>query len=207
MGKRSALFVFDEDVETYLDRAAGLGMDLRPYVKEGLINLQEIRVGEISRGELSQIIRRAVEEDEVKLIVIDSLTGYHNAMMDEHMLLAQMYKMLAYMRSHGVFTILVVSEHGLVGGAPEPHSITLLADTVILLRYFEADGLIRRALAIFKKRFGDHDRTIREMTITSEGIKVRGPLEGFTGVLIGVPAFHENRAALEEPKNDADART
>jgi circadian clock protein KaiC len=189
-GKRSSIFLFDESVQTYLLRARSIGLDLAPFIKEGLVAIRRISVGEVSPGELSEMVRIAIERDKIDLLAIDSLSGYLSAVADEVLVLAQLHELLAYTGSQGVLTFLTVAEHGLIGaGTPEPAATTILADAVLLLRFFESQGEIRRAISVFKKRYGDHERTIREMSITPQGIRIGEQLMGFTGVLTGNPVF------------------
>lgn len=199
-GKRSSIFLFDESVQTYLVRARGIGLDLAPFIKKGLVAIRRISVGEVSPGELSEMVRIAIEHDKTELLAIDSLSGYLSAVADEVLVLAQLHELLAYTGSRGVLTFLTVAEHGLIGaGTPDPSSTTILADAVLLLRFFEAQGEVRRAISVFKKRYGDHERTIREMLITAQGIRIGEQLVAFTGVLTGDPVFVGAQNELIKP--------
>jgi len=154
-------------------------------------------MGEISPGEFSQIVRDAIETHGVRLLVIDTLTGYTSAVSEQSSTIIEIHQLLAFAASRNVLTIMTVAEHGLIGTAtPEPHAISLLSDTVILIRFFEAYGQIRRAISVFKKRYSRHEKTIRELRLTLEGIKVGRPLENFEGVLTGVPRFAGSREEL-----------
>lgn len=206
-GDRSIFFLFDERPETFVHRSAGIGMDLRPHLESGRIVLHEVDTGSVSPGEFAETVRVEVQERDAKLVVIDSLTGYMSAMPDERMLITQMHELLSYLSSRTVLSILIVAQHGVLGptvGAPV--DVSYLADTVLLLRHFEADGAIRRAISVFKKRYGNHGHGIREFQITPQGIEVGEPLTGFRGVLSGSPSFEGSAASLMELKEEPPAR-
>jgi circadian clock protein KaiC len=189
-GKKSLLLIFDESVRIFLKRAKGIGLDLTPFIKEGLVDVRHMSIGEVSPGEISHTVRKAIERDKIEFLAIDSLSGYFPAVGDQVLVLTQLHELLAYTGNQGVLTFLTVAEHGLIGtGTPEPYSTTILADSVLLLRFFEARGSIRRAISVFKKRYGDHEKTIREMLISNEGIRLGEPLDGFSGILTGVPVY------------------
>jgi circadian clock protein KaiC len=202
-GTKSLILLFDESVRAYCQRAKNLGLDLYPSIRSGVISIRRISVGEISPGEFSQIVRLAIEEDGVRLLIIDTLTGYLVNTSEERSLLTQLHDLLAYTSDRNVLTIMTVTEHGLMGVIKaEPESISLLADTVVLIRYFEAYGWIKRAMAVFKKRYGDHEKVIRELTITAKGISVGKPLEHFSGILTGEPSFSGKKEELMGHETD-----
>ena len=189
-GKRAALFCFDERPETLLARSEGLGMNLRELVADGLISIKQISTSELSPGEFSQLVRNAVEEEGAKIILMDSLTGYFHSMPQEEALLAQMHDLLTFLSKSGVLSLLVVSQHGLIGqGIEGPLDVSYMADTVILLRHFEAAGAVRKAISVIKKRSGPHETTIRELKLAAGGIALGEPIKDFTGVLSGMPVF------------------
>ena len=193
-GERVACYVFEETQQNYLDRAAGLGMDLRPHLASGRLIVDQIDPAEISPGEFVDRVRGAVEppagKDPATVVIIDSLNGYLNSMPSENFLLIQMHELLMYLNERGVLTLLVLAQHGLLGATMQtPIDVTYLADTVIVLRYFEAFGEVRQALAVVKKRSGRHERSIREFRLSSEGIEIGRPLKDFDGVLTGVPRY------------------
>ena len=189
-GERAAAFIFDEGVNTYLNRAAGLGTDLRAEVEAGRLTVQQVDPAELSPGEFAHAVCAAVERDGARLVVIDSLNGYLQAMPDERFLTAQMHELLTYLNQQGVVTLLVMAQHGLLGPMSSPVDVSYLADTVVLLRYFEAGGAIRRAISVVKKRTGRHEDTIREMRLSaSRGVEIGEPLTAFRGVLTGVPVL------------------
>jgi circadian clock protein KaiC len=187
-GERSAIFAFDEGRATLLKRSAGLGMDLREPLESGRVRVQQIDPAELSPGEFTQRIRRAVERDGVRIVVIDSLNGYMNAMPEERYLTVQLHELLTYLGQRGVVTLMVVAQMGLLGhGMQTPIDASYLADTVIALRYFEAAGQIRRAVSVIKKRSGFHEDTLREMTLGAGGLRVGQPLSEYHGVFSGIP--------------------
>lgn len=186
-GERSAMFVFDESLDTLLSRTKGLGIDLARYVDSGLVTVQQIDPAELSPGEFAAAVRRAAEE-EASIVVIDSLNGYLNAMPAERFLVIQLHELLTYLGQHGVATILIGAHLGMVGpNMRAPVDASYLADAVMLLRYFEANGEVRQAISVVKKRGGAHERTIREYKLESSGIKVGRTLREFRGILTGVP--------------------
>jgi circadian clock protein KaiC len=189
-GERAAAFIFDEGISIHLARAAGLGNDIRSDVEEGRIHAQQIDPAELSPGEFAHRVRQAVEQDGARFVVIDSLNGYLQAMPDERFLTAQIHELLTYLNQQGVVTLLVMAQHGFLGAEMgTPADVSYLADTVILLRYFEAGGAVRRAISVVKKRTGFHEDTIRELRLSSKGIKVGEPLSKFQGVLTGIPVY------------------
>ncbi len=189
-GRRAALFCFDERPETFLARSEGLGMKVRELVAKGLISIKPVSTAELSPGEFSQLVRNAIDEDGAKVVLMDSLTGYFHSMPQEEALLAQMHDLLTFLSNSGVLSILIVSQHGLIGqGIQGPLDVSYMADTVILLRHFEAAGAVRKAISVLKKRNGPHETTIRELKLASEGIAVGKPIKDFSGVLSGMPIF------------------
>jgi circadian clock protein KaiC len=198
-GEKSLLFIFDETMGTLLNRAAQLGMDLAPHVEAGLITIEQIDPAEISPGELAHRIRQAVDRASVRMVVIDSINGYLNAMPAERYLTLQLHEVLAYLNQQGVVTIMVLAQQGLVGHMQSAVDLTYLADAVVLLRFFEVRGEVKQALSIIKKRSGNHERTIREIWIGPGGINVGEPLRDLQGVLTGIPTI------LNEPAGPSGA--
>lgn len=198
-GERTSVFIFDESEKTFLARAASLHTDVQRHVDEGRIMLRRVNPAELSPGEFAHMVRESVEEDESRIVVIDSLNGYLNAMSEERALLLQLHELLTYLSRRGVVTIMIVAQHGLVGtGMDSPVDVSYLADTVLLLRYFENAGAIRQAVSVMKKRHGSHERTIRELRLASDGIHVGDPLTAFEGVLTGTPRYHGNPLSKEK---------
>jgi circadian clock protein KaiC len=189
-GEVAACYLFEESRDTFLDRAEGFGMKLDKYINEGKLVIQQVDPAEMSAGEFSQTVRRAVSKQGASVVVIDSLNGYLNAMPSERYLLMHMHELFSYLQRQGVLTILIVAQHGLMGTTMQtPVDITYLADTVIVLRYFESGGEVKQALSVIKKRKSSHERTIREMRFTRSGIRIGRPLREFQGILTGVPVF------------------
>lgn len=188
-GEKSLFFIFDESIDTLVERATHLGMDLRPHMESGCVQIQQIDPAEIAPGELAARISRAVLEDSVRLVALDSINGYMNAMPAERFLNLQLHELLAFLNQQGVITIMVLAQQGLIGSMQSAVDLTYLADTVVLFRYFESLGSVRQALSVIKKRSGDHERTIREIKVGANGVCVGAPLTDMQGVLNGTPAF------------------
>jgi circadian clock protein KaiC len=194
-GKRSAVYLFDERVRTASSSTAA--KRLQPYIQNGLVHLQQVDPAELSPGEFSHRVRRAVERDGAEFVVIDGLNGYLAAMPGERHLVLQLHELLTYLGQKGVTTFLMVAQHGMFGSMASPVDVSYLADAVILFRYFEFRGSVRQALSVFKRRGGDHERTIRELRITEDGVRIGEPLHSFRGVLTGVPSYE----GAEAPKD------
>jgi circadian clock protein KaiC len=191
-GERAAMFIFDENVGTFRSRSKKLGIPVDKALGDGTITLQQVDPAELSSGEFVAIVRQVVEGGAgkaAKLVVIDSLNGYLNAMPAEKFLTAQLHELLAFLGQQGVATILTLTQSGMVGSMSTPIDTTYLADNVVLFRFFEAGGWVRRAISVMKKRNGYHERTIREIDMNSNGVVIGEPLEGFHGVLTGVPTY------------------
>jgi circadian clock protein KaiC len=198
-GERAAMFVFDEEIGLLFERAKGLGIELKAMVDSGNLIVEQVDAAELTPGELSERVRRCVEESQAQTVVIDSLNGYQAAMPGEQALVLHMHELLQYLNRRGASTFLTVAQHGLVGDMKAPVDVTYLADTVILLRYFEALGRVRRAMSVIKKRTSAHEDTIREYRIDQRGITLGEPLMGFQGVLRGVPELVGKPQNLLEP--------
>ena len=195
-GKRVNCYVFEETRSNFLERALGLGMDLRELLASGRLGIEQIDPAEMSPGEFAHKIRIEVERD-LQAVIIDSLNGYLNAMPSESFLLVQMHELLTYLNQRGVLTLMVLAQQGIVGTAMQaPVDLTYLSDAVIALRYFEAGGEVRQVLAVIKKRTGPHERSIREFRLESDGIHLGRPLSDFQGVLTGVPVFRGESSEL-----------
>ena len=197
-GEHAAMFVFDEELGLLFERAKGLGICLQDMVDTGRLIIEQIDAAELTPGELSERVRRCVEENKARTVVIDSLNGYQAAMPEEQALVLHMHELLQYLNRQGASTFLTVAQHGLVGDMKAPVDVTYLADTVLLLRYFEAFGRVRRAISVIKKRTSAHEDTIREYQIGAKGITLGDPLIGFQGVLRGVPELVDNKSKLLE---------
>lgn len=201
LGDRAAVFLFDEARETMLARMRGIGMSLDAHVEAGRLEVTQVDPAQLSPGELVRHVQAAVDERKSRVVVIDSINGLLQAMPDERFMLLQLHDLLMYLGQRGVLTLLVVTEHGVVGRSSPVDSIEVsyLADTVIVARYFEAHGAVRKALSVLKKRTGGHEKTIREYDITAGGVRIGEPLEEFQGVLTGVPVYTGRKSGAGAP--------
>ena len=189
-GERARFFLFDERLGTFRRRAEGLGFDLERPLADGRLRIQQVEPTELSPGEFASQVVSAVENDDVRLVVIDSINGYLQSMPEERLLPIQVHELLSYLAVKGVTCIMTLVQHGIFGNpVDEAAEISYLADTVVLLRYFEVSGEVRQAISVVKKRSGDHERTIRESRVQRGGLHVGPPLREFQGVLTGVPSF------------------
>jgi circadian clock protein KaiC len=188
-GDHAVYYAFDEGRGTMEARATTLGLRLGPALDSKRLRLQQVDPAELSPGGFAAQVRRSVEADAAKVIVIDSLNGYLNAMPDGRFLILQMHELLSYLGQQGVLTILVLAQHGLVGPMDTPLDMSYLSDAVVMLRYFEHGGRVRRALSVVKKRSGNHEHAIREFQLTSKGIEVGPPLTDFSGIFTGTPVY------------------
>ena len=188
-GESAALFVFDEELGLLFARAKGLGFDLEAMRESGKLLIQQMDAAEVSPGEFAHSVRACVDAGAIRTVAIDSLNGYQNAMPHEQFLILHVHELLQYLNRVGATTFLTVVQHGLVGDMRAPVDVTYLADTVLLLRYFEASGRVRRAISVVKKRTGRHEDTIREFSIGRGGITIGPPLENFQGILSGQPSY------------------
>ncbi len=202
-GERAAYFLFDERMPTLLARSAALGMDMRPYIENGQLELRAVDPAEMSPGEFAGAIRTAVEENGAQIVLIDSLNAYLQAMPNEQFLVLQMHELLTYLGQKGVVSLLILGLHGITGDIRSDVDLSYLSDTVVQLRYFEAHGEVRQAISVIKTRTARHERTIREFQIGSNGLQVGEPLRQFQGVLMGVPTFSGEAttlmASLQDP--------
>jgi circadian clock protein KaiC len=195
-GEKAALFIFDEELGLLFDRMKVMGIDLQAERDKGNIVLQQIDAAELSPGEFAHRVRSTVDNQKIKTVVIDSLNGYQAAMPEENSLILHMHELLQFLNRQGAATFMTVAQHGLVGDMQTPVDVTYLADSVILLRYFEATGRVRRAVSVIKKRTGMHETTIREFSISNSGLTMGEPLAAFHGVLRGVPNYAGDQQTL-----------
>ena len=200
-GETAAMFIFDEELGLLFERAKGLGLDLAALQDSGRLIIEQVDAAELAPGEFAQRVRTCVEQHSARTVVVDSLNGYQAAMPEEKQLVLHMHELLQFLNRQGATTFLTVAQHGLVGDMRAPVDVTYLADTVILLRYFEAMGRVRRAISVIKKRTSSHEDTIREYRIGEDGITLGPPLTNFQGVLRGVPEM----VGVEEALMDMEA--
>jgi circadian clock protein KaiC len=203
-GERAIVYAFDERTEIIAARAISLGLPLQPALDAGLIRVQQVDPAELSPGGFSDLVRRAVEVDDARIIIIDSLNGYLSAMPDERFLILQMHELLSYLGQMGVLSILVLAQHGLVGPMQTPIDLSYLSDAVLMLRYFEHEGTVRRALSVVKKRSGGHEHTIREFALGPHGVAIGPPLRDFSGVFTGTPQYTGSGSPLLPPDEPDD---
>lgn len=188
-GEKAAVFVFDEEIGLLINRLRPMGIDVEELKDRGVLRVEQVDAAELSPGEFAHRVRAAVEADNIQTVVIDSLNGYQAAMPEENSLILHIHELLQFLNRRGATTFLTVAQHGLVGAMESPVDVTYLADTLILLRYFEARGRVRRAVSVIKQRSGEHEDTIREYQINSDGVQFGEPLVELQGVLRGVPVF------------------
>lgn len=186
-GEHAALFTFDESVDTLRRRTSSLGIRFEEGLDAGMVSIRQIDPGQLSPGEFIHLARESVEQRGARVVVIDSLNSYLNAMPDERFLTVQMHELLSYLSRRGVTTFLVVAQHGLVGAMQSPVDASYLADSVVLFRFFEAGGTVRKAMAVVKKRSGSHESAIRELCLGPDGIGLSEPLDHFRGIFTGTP--------------------
>lgn len=206
-GEKTALFIFDETVRAFCSRSEKLGMPVRKHLQEGLLRIRQIDSAEFSPGQFTHLVMNAVDQDHCQLVVIDSLSGYLSAMPEERFLSTHIHELLTFLSHRNVVTILTLAQHGVVGDRVQsPVDISYLADSVLLLRYFESQGAVRRALSVVKKRSGRHEVFIRELQIGPSGLNVGKPLTEFHGVLTGLPQFSGAASELTKEARTGEER-
>lgn len=188
-GEKVSLFAFDEELGLLFRRTKAMGIDLEGFHNEGKLIVEQVDAAELSPGEFAHRARQCVENNGVRTVIIDSLNGYQSAMPEEQSLILHMHELLQFLNRRGIATFVTVAQHGLFGDMKTPVDVTFLADTVILLRFFEAEGRVRRAISVVKKRTSFHEDTIRELTISGRGLELGPPLKQFQGILRGVPIY------------------
>jgi circadian clock protein KaiC len=188
-GESAAIYTFDESRSTLIERSNSLGIHLEPFLESGRLVLETVNAAELSPGHFAYRVRERVEKNPLGVVVIDSLNSYLNAMPAEQFLVMQMHELIAYLNSRGILSILVMAQTGLIGQMQSPVDMSYLTDTVLLLRYFEFRGAVKKAISVIKKRSGAHEETIREFSLGPGGVYVGPPLASFHGVLTGVPTY------------------
>ncbi|CAN7756987.1 AAA family ATPase [Ensifer adhaerens] len=206
-GQKAAVFVFDEELGLLFSRMRAMGIDLETMRESGDLHIEQLDAAELSPGEFAHRVRERVDSAQAKTVVIDSINGYQASMPEENALILHMHELLQYLNRQGTNTFLTVAQHGLVGDMKSPVDVTYLADTVVLLRYFEAAGKVRRAVSVIKKRTGYHEDTIREFGIGNKGLSFGEPLSSFQGVLRGVPTFVGTSGPLLNSSSASDANS
>ena len=204
-GERSAIYIFEEGVSTLFVRSEAMGQPLRRLSEEGRILVRSINPAELSPGEFTFQICRSVDEDNARVVVLDSLSGFYRAMPEENYLSTQLHELFSFLRVRGVAVITTLPQHGLLGPDTEaPFDVSYLADTVVVLRYFENEGAIRKAISVVKKRSGRHETTLRELAMSEKGVRIGEPLREFVGVMTGSAIYKGSTAML--PEGDAPRR-
>ncbi len=203
-GERAAIFEFDERIGTLMARAKAMGLDLQKYIDNGTLALFQVDPVEMSPGEFATRICHEVRVHRCKVVVVDSLDGYIAAMPQEHQLFLQMHELLSYLNQNGVLTFLINVQTGLLGNMSTISvNISYIADTVLMIRFFEAGGRMRKAISVIKNRSGPHEDAIRELRIDSQGVRLGEPLMEFRGVMTGTPEY-VGRSALMEDRSSRD---
>ena len=192
-GDRAIVYAFDEVLRTAQDRMEGLGMPVRDQIELGTLAMSQVDPAELSPGEFVWQIRKDVENSDTRVVVIDSLNGFLTSMPGEHDLTLHLHELLAFLNQKGVVTFLIFTQHGLIGTMQSEIDVSYLSDTVVLLRYYEAEGEIRQLISVVKQRVGQHERTLRELRMSNRGVAIGEPLSSFQGVLTGVPVFCEGK--------------
>ncbi|OWU84989.1 circadian clock protein KaiC [Oceanicola sp. 22II-s10i] len=203
-GESAAYFLFDERLATLMQRCKSLGMDLTPYVENGQLTIRQIDPAELSPGQFASAVRSSVEEHGAKVVAIDSLNAYLHAMPSDTYLMLQMHELLSYLAQRGIVSFLIVGHHGIAGDLRVDIDISYLADTVMLLRYFEAEGHLRKSIAVIKTRTSDHERSIREFRIDKSGMSIGEPITDFSGILTGSPVYGRRNDDLMNLRSDED---
>jgi circadian clock protein KaiC len=196
-GEKAVIFTFDEAYATLIERAKGLGMDTAETLANGMLEIQQVDPAELAPGQFVARVREMVDRDQLRVLVIDSMNGFLNAMPHEKFLAMQLHELLAYLGQQGVATIMTLAQHGFIGHMETPVDVSYLADSVLLFRYFEYAGEIRQALSVIKKRSGPHERAIRELKFGDGKVSVGQSLKQFEGILTGVPSFVGEASQVE----------
>ena len=204
-GERVALFTFDENLGLYLSKAASFGLDLQPFIRDGVVHARQIDPAELAPGQFAHLLRNSVEQENARMVIIDSLNGYSKAMQSDKILELQLHETLSYLGQVGVVTIMILAQGGFLNELRSPVDLTYLADTVVILRHFEASGSVRQSISVAKKRSGAHERTIREFKVTEKGLWVGEPLLHFRGVLTGLPVLESKSRSREDHETGGSA--
>jgi circadian clock protein KaiC len=195
--ERSAIFTFDETLQSFLDRSRGLGMEFEPYLESNMVHLEQVDPAELSPGEFIDRIYRGVRDRQWRVVIVDSLNGLMTSMSEESALTVQLHEALSYLNEAGVATFLILAQYGVLGASlSSPADLSYLADNVLLLRYFEASGEVRQALSVVKRRSGPHERSIRELMIRDGRLSIGKPLKDFSGILTGTPVYEGGQPLL-----------
>ncbi len=203
-GEKAAYFLFDEGIATFMARSSAMGMDLQPHRDSGELTLSQVDPAELTPGEFATRVRRAVEGG-VRFLVIDSLNAFLQAMPGEKYLVLQMHEMLSYLNQQGIITLLVLGQHGMIGEIRSEVDLSYLSDSILLFRYFEAEGRLLKAISVVKSRVTEHESSIRQFGLGRNGITIGEPLSDFEGVLTGAPSYRGSTKLLETQSAAASA--
>ena len=190
-GEAVSMFLFEERIGTLRRRAQHLAMPLDAHLESGVVKVHQVDPAELAPDEFTHYVRDAIATDNARLVIIDSINGYYAAMPEARFLTLQLHELLAYLSERGVASILTMAQSGLIGQMSQPVDVSYLADTIVMMRYFEAEGRVRKALSVLKKRSGAHEDTIREFSLGGGGIHIGAPLTQMRGVLTGAPVIVE----------------
>ena len=204
-GQKASYFLFDERLSTLTVRSRAVNMDLQPYIDSGQLQIRQVDPAELSAGEFADAVRQAVEKHEAGIVAIDSLNAYLHAMSSDNFLVLQMHELLSYLSQQGIVSLLVLGQHGVMGDLRSDIDISYLADTVMLLRFFEGEGQLRKSITVVKTRTSDHERTIREFRIDGSGVCIGEPLTGFTNILSNSPTYLRHGGDLMRPHSASEA--
>lgn len=203
-GENATVYEFDERIGTLVSRSRSMGDDIDASLDSKCLNIVQIDPAEVAPSQFAWMVREEVEQRNAKVIILDSLNGYLASMPEEKQLVLQLHELLSYLNQQGVFTLLINPQHGLVGTMSTGHlNISYIADVVLLFRFFEAQGRLRKAISVLKNRSGPHEDTIRELKIDGQGIRIGEPLSRFKGVLTGTPEYVGESGPLMESRSDA----
>lgn len=197
-GEKVAIYSFEEGTNTLMARAQSLKMDLKKYVSSGRITLRKIDPAELTPGQFAALLRSTSAEDKASMVIIDSLNGYIHAMPEQQFLMLQLHELLSYLSNQGVVSILILAQAGIMGSMQSPLDLTYLADSVIITRFFEASGAVKKAISVIKKRSGPHEDTLRELKIGEGGVIVGPVLSEFSGIFSGIPKFRGSTSKMLE---------
>ncbi len=202
-GERVLMLTFEESTRRLSERAAQLAMPLDDHIAEGRMIITQIDPSELTPGELAELVTSHVRQSQVQMVVIDSLNGYLQAMPHEQFLILHLHELLTFLNHHGVVTVMTLAQHGMISDMATPADVSYLADTVIVLRYFEALGQVRKAISVLKKRNGPHEKAIRELLIADGRLVIGAVIEGFQGLLSGIPVVAQG-VAMDAQRTDLD---
>ena len=199
-GETVAIYSFEEAIANLISRANSLELNIQKHLDSGKLKLRKIDPAELTPGQFTSLLRNSANDDDVDMVIIDSLNGYLHAMPEQQFLMLQLHELLAYLGNRGVVTIMVLAQAGIMGTMQTPLDLTYLADTVLVTRYFEAFGCMKKAISVIKKRTGPHEENLRELKVGKGGIIIGEILKDFRGIFTGVPIYtgEVNKILMDE---------